>query len=1125
MSTEQPFAGLRIAISISNSPDMASLGLSDEHLKDATAEVARYLLALGAHLVYGGDLRVGGFTNILFELAARHCRDAEGNSALRVRNYLAWPVHIRESMENLEGFRKDLEGAGVLRCLDPSGRTLDWEQRSTMASQESTNAEWAIGLTSMRERMLVETDARIVLGGQTARFKGVMPGVGEEVLLSLRARQPLYVLGGFGGCARDICEALGLSSPSSEPRSWANIEEFAGFTASDLNNGLTEEENVILARTPHIDQATTLIMRGLAKACASRAESAARAAVVRETPSSSAPLQHRTAHQLWVELITRAATQSLHALSGNEEKAVDSVVSLFETTRALMKQSQGDEEFLMLACAMIDAIRPYTARWHSLRGSDNQFAGPVQRERVRAELKWLQTDLKQFAALFRSLSLGRVAKPPAGLSQPPSMPTLGAHVRMGIECEGQRSGLRDRLKEINEFERAHVAKRRGLRPTDAEASQDGTGLALSGGGIRSATFCLGVVQVLADRGLLPKFDYLSTVSGGGYLGAFLSSRLAPSKVNPESDVNGAAVFRQTFGGKSVDSEQVRHLRNNSKYLLPTAAFARLKLVGLLISGVLVTTLLTAAIPVVAAFIIHMIGRVGAFEPSQYVSISDYLISPWLLLATVAGIVAGVCFLVRPVTQVWQHARTLLDNVAAGASIGAMALLVAVATPWLLGLLSSTPHWELKSVAFTTVVTALTGGAVVKAMGVAWRHRAALSRLFILAGVVLFTVVYLATVRFLGIGPEHAITAAEWTVGGGLLAWILWAAAINLNLTGLHRYYRDSLAKCYLRDTEPISLQDLAPTLPYHLINTTVNLTSETASELRGRGGDFFLMSKGFCGSPLLDYQPTAQLARMNPDLDLATAMAISGAAASTNMGWQTFHQYRTLMAIFNVRLGYWLRWRTGTWAWIASNAFVQVTREMFGLLGEKSSAINVSDGGHLENLAAYELIRRRLKFIVCIDGGMDAQMVCADLNRLQRLVAIDLGYRLEFDATAFKLVNNYSSNYGSLVKIDYTPGIHDGDAKKKELGWMLYIKLAMLGTESSYVLDYRRENPLFPHQSTIDQFFDEAQFEAYRRLGESAARHLLAPGEPDEKGFAAIFNRLAQNMVRDTDPVYGSRMV
>ena len=139
----------------------------------------------------------------------------------------------------------------------------------------------------------------------------------------------------------------------------------------------------------------------------------------------------------------------------------------------------------------------------------------------------------------------------------------------------------------------------------------------------------------------------------------------------------------------------------------------------------------------------------------------------------------------------------------------------------------------------------------------------------------------------------------------------------------------------------------------------------------------------------------------------------------------------------------------------------------------------------------------------------------ADLNRLQRLVAIDFGYQLDFDATDLQLINGYSTNYGLLVKIDYTPD--ERVVANKQIGWMLYLKLAMLGTESSYVLDYRRENPLFPHQTTLDQFFDEAQFEAYRKLGQSAAENFFE-GEFASDGVTTIeqwFQSLAKNLLPD----------
>jgi hypothetical protein len=106
--------------------------------------------------------------------------------------------------------------------------------------------------------------ARIILGGRVEGYKGRMPGIAEEALFTLRASQPLFLLGGFGGCARDIAEDLGLAPAWPVPREvWKHRGEFAAFTSEELHNGLNAEENGILATTVHIDQAITLILRGL----------------------------------------------------------------------------------------------------------------------------------------------------------------------------------------------------------------------------------------------------------------------------------------------------------------------------------------------------------------------------------------------------------------------------------------------------------------------------------------------------------------------------------------------------------------------------------------------------------------------------------------------------------------------------------------------------------------------------------------------------------------------------------------------------------------------------------------------------------------------------------------------
>ena len=265
MSYKEVLGQHAVAISTSESPDMLTLGMSDEHLKDAMAEIARHLLALGARLVYGGDLRSNGFSELLFELVARHRRDADADDLRAgIINYLAWPVHIQMAVTDIEQLHSDLIGTAELVCLGLDGSRQSLDARRQLPQQQPTEAEWCGGLTAMRRAMLGETQARVVLGGRVEQYKGVMPGIAEESLLSLQAHQPLFVMGGFGGCARDIAEAMHLVEPWTTPRlGWPGHDAFGAFTAADLNNGLTLEENATVARTPHVDQAITLILRGL----------------------------------------------------------------------------------------------------------------------------------------------------------------------------------------------------------------------------------------------------------------------------------------------------------------------------------------------------------------------------------------------------------------------------------------------------------------------------------------------------------------------------------------------------------------------------------------------------------------------------------------------------------------------------------------------------------------------------------------------------------------------------------------------------------------------------------------------------------------------------------------------
>ena len=251
-----------VAISTSDSPDMDALGLSECHLREAVAEFAIHLLASGANLAYGGDLRQQSFTELLFELVMRYRQQEETEA--RVTDYLAWPVHIRMTVDDLDKHNAKLLEFAQLVLIGQDGSRMSMEDRQMLPSREPTDSEWSAGLTSMRQAMCRETGARIVLGGRVEGYKGDMPGIAEEALLSFRAGQPLFLVGGFGGCTCDIAEAVRLVDTRSSYRpAWPGRHRFERYGPDDLHNGLSIEENRVLARTSHIEQAVFLVMLGL----------------------------------------------------------------------------------------------------------------------------------------------------------------------------------------------------------------------------------------------------------------------------------------------------------------------------------------------------------------------------------------------------------------------------------------------------------------------------------------------------------------------------------------------------------------------------------------------------------------------------------------------------------------------------------------------------------------------------------------------------------------------------------------------------------------------------------------------------------------------------------------------
>jgi len=392
-------------------------------------------------------------------------------------------------------------------------------------------------------------------------------------------------------------------------------------------------------------------------------------------------------------------------------------------------------------------------------------------------------------------------------------------------------------------------------------------------------------------------------------------------------------------------------------------------------------------------------------------------------------------------------------------------------------------------------------------------------------------------------PGWLISAATYTFGENGLGWPLhWSlfsvylllALVSLgfswclmpNANSLHRLYRDRLSKAFLfapvrqkrdavyndssldqgRDYPELDefnfrLSALYPPVnsggrkleaPYHLINAALNIQGSDYANRRGRNADFFLFSPLRVGSEATGYEETEWFERPETGLDLATAMAISGAAASSNMGSNSIRALTPTLALLNVRLGYWLKNPRYVTQATRPERTLYLWSEISGRLYENSDSVYLTDGGHIENLGIYELLRRRCKVIIAVDAEADASMNFSSLMTLQRYARIDLGIRIDLPWTPIRVCTlvQMSCNAGkpppsappadpdrahvAIGMIDYGGG---------EKGYLVYIKSSLTGDENDYIRDYARRNDRFPHETTGDQFFSEEQFEVYRALG------------------------------------------
>ena len=261
---------------MSDSPDLGRLGLLETHFRLALAEIARCVLVSGGQLTYGGHLDPAGYTTFLVQELHRYSRR---DRPLHI--CLAWQEHRRVPLSKLKEERSSLGLYGDITFLDPDGRTIDPAQgRSEDPAPEADDGVRKKSLTSLRRYMTDNTDGRIFIGGKREGFQGDFPGLVEEAILALKASQPVYLAGGFGGVTMDILRTLEVDdgtwfpkkpdSPVPDERLTRSLESLAAIRrevdwVSRLQNGLDHDEKRQLAATHRPSEIAALISLGLGR--------------------------------------------------------------------------------------------------------------------------------------------------------------------------------------------------------------------------------------------------------------------------------------------------------------------------------------------------------------------------------------------------------------------------------------------------------------------------------------------------------------------------------------------------------------------------------------------------------------------------------------------------------------------------------------------------------------------------------------------------------------------------------------------------------------------------------------------------------------------------------------------
>jgi hypothetical protein len=673
-------------------------------------------------------------------------------------------------------------------------------------------------------------------------------------------------------------------------------------------------------------------------------------------------------------------------------------------------------------------------------------------------------------------------------------------------------------------------------PKDAKEEERETtvGVCCSGGGIRSAAYNLGALQVLQEKGVLRKARYLAAVSGGSYMAA--SYALVTARSDPSLLTSGVPAY-------APGSPEEHFLRNRSSYLAPPGVAGKAWLALRALLGVAVN------LGFIALFL-YIIGRplgwwFGRFLHPALSSGGSPEIKAWMWRVTAIPAGVGVALalgdlLGRPVDRARRFLRAWSIRLIV---LGIALLVVLIGLPFAVELMRDLKVPGLSGGKVNPLTTLPLAGVGTMLLGAIQSFLAKRRAIFaMLVGAVIGPLLVLATfVLFVKDATLAGSTPSEVLVWLGVYGiFLVFYSFSDLTSWSPHPFYKRALWGSFgvrrrVRGDAPVAeaipfdpgvkvseVPRVPDTWPELIVCAAVN-TSDEAATPPGRNAASFTFTPELIGSPVAQYVPTAEyessLGARSSDVSLIGAVAISGAALSPSMGKMTRAPIRFLIGLLNLRLGVWVPnplW-TEWWKELGHKNWLErfvrsrprprfLLRELLGRNHLDSKFLYVTDGGHYENLGLVELLRRGCTEIYCFDAAGDDLDTFYTLGQAVALARMELDVQVDIRPDAMKLPAGaeYSPTDFVVGAVNYRNGTQ---------GLIVFAKAAVTQDAPWDVRAFRQKDKRFPTHGTIDQFFNEEKFEAYRALGAHTARRALTfmevpmkaspPPIPSEDGKAA----------------------